>query len=179
MNIKEYLKYYIGCPAVNTWFPIEHKEFDSGWILKGVEYGNATGSYFLVNEKDETWTDSIKPVLRSMSSMSDDQLIHLATIYSGADRITRTKGIANNWFYFFCGFKKSNGGGVNETLVIDDKGEAWYEHYFDHKAKRGRGHNVINQAGAFHYLLSLGIDLFGLIDAGHAIDAATIKTGKS
>lgn len=171
MNIKDYIHYYLGQPCYDAQ--------GRRAVLIGLNLHAIECPYKVCYGNTEQPSSGIKPLLRRISSMSDSDLLHLASIYSGADRIARENGVASNWFYFHCGFKKSNGGEVVERLVISENGEAWYEHYFDGKRKGANGRNVIRQAEAFHYLLSLGIDLFGLLDAGLAVDAETIKTGSN
>jgi hypothetical protein len=110
--------------------------------------------------------------LRRLEDMTEEEALTLAKIYSGSDKIKRTTGTVNNFFYFFCEFKFGEKG-VCETLIMH-KGEAWYQHYFDKRPKRGRGHNIVNQFEGAHYLLCQHFDLFNLIDNGLALDAKTI-----
>jgi hypothetical protein len=111
-----------------------------------------------------------RPVLRQLEDMTQDEAAHLALIYSGAKTVEITKGIAANWHYFICHFGEDQ---ECEILTIGSDGCAWYAHYFD---KKQPGHrNIVDEHKAFHYLLQHHFDLFGLIPAGLAIDAKTIK----
>lgn len=130
MNIKDYLKYYIGCPAVNSWFPEDHQEYNKGWVLTAIQL-NLPNPYKLETKEEETWTDSVKPILRQLHSITNAEC--------GANAWTDKKG--------FDRFVEANT--HNGTM-------RWY-------------------ADDFHYLLSLGIDLFGLIEAGLAVDADTLN----
>jgi hypothetical protein len=104
--------------------------------------------------------------LRHLADLTKDEAARLALIYSGAKSVERTKGVADNWHYYFCYFGDDEEG---ELLIIAADGCAWYAHYFDHEQPGHR--NIVNEHKAFHYLLQQGFDLFNLIDAGLAIDA--------
>lgn len=79
MDFKDYAGYYIGCRCFNTWFPEDHEEYDRDWILRGV-CNNVTSyykSFLLENDDDFTWTDSIKPILRKLEDITDDEIKEL------------------------------------------------------------------------------------------------------
>lgn len=163
-NIKDYASYYIGRQCLNTWFPPDHDAYDAGWKLAGfrISYYKC---FLLENDQDFTWTDSIKPILRRLESMTEEEVEQLAMIYSGANSVRRTTGVAANWHYYLCFF---DGSPEPEKLTITADGSAWYAHYFDKNATGFR--NIINEHQATHYLLQQGFDLFGLIDDGIAVE---------
>lgn len=179
MNIKDYLKYYIGCPAVNSWFPEDHQEYNKGWVLTAIQL-NLPNPYKLETKEEETWTDSVKPILRRIESLTEAEMIGLlqSIVPSNmADKPTRDD-------YSLEMFYNDGGNLVDEDVAIGANYSCrCYEgqiairkngdiDFFDEEGNRER---VSNLPQSFHYLLSLGIDLFGLIDAGLAIDASTIN----
>ena len=168
MQLKDYAHYYIGKPCLNTWFTPDHDAYDVGWKLVGFN-ASRVKPFELENDTDTTCTDSIKLKLRRLESMTEEEAEQLALIYSGAKSVARTKGIASNWHYYLCYFGDNEEG---ELLIIAADGCAWYAHYFD---KSLPGHrNIVGEHKAFHYLLQQRFDLFGLIDAGMAIDGKTV-----
>lgn len=78
INFKDYAPFYIGCRCFNTWFPENHPEYDRLWILTGY-HSSRVKPYGLENEHDITWTDSIKPILRKLQDITDEECwaIHL------------------------------------------------------------------------------------------------------
>lgn len=79
MNLKDYAQYYIGCRCFNTWFPEGHEEYDHNWVFNGYcpTYGTKGNPYYLENEDDVTWTDSIKPILRKLEDISDEEWLEI------------------------------------------------------------------------------------------------------
>jgi hypothetical protein len=71
LNFKDYAPYYIGCKCFNTWFPKGADMYDNDWVLKGYHAGYPK-PYCLDNKEEETWTDSIKPILRKLWDMTDE-----------------------------------------------------------------------------------------------------------
>lgn len=71
-KLEDYIHLYLGCKCVNSWFSEEHKEYNKGWTLMGIvrdsdkQYGLETGNEY-------TWTDSIKPILRKLDSITDEE----------------------------------------------------------------------------------------------------------
>lgn len=173
MNIKDFAHYYIGQRCLNTWFSEDHPNYNPGWVLTGFDR-DAHRPFKLETEDDFTWTDSIKPVLRRLEDMTEDEALHLAQIYSGADKIKRTTGTVSNFFYFFCEFR-SGYKGTSETLIMHN-GEAWYQHYFENMPGRRTGRrNTVRLFDGTHYLLKQGFDLFNLIDQNLAVDIKTFQ----
>ena len=158
MKLKDYIHYYYGCEFIANGMRYTIDRIDR--LIKGTRQ-NPFGR--------EVWNDfephKIKLVLRRLEDLTEEEAKQLAMIYSGAKSVERTKGVANNWHYYFCYFGENEEG---ELLIIAADGCAWYAHYFD---KDQPGHrNIVNEHKAFHYLLQQGFGLFGLIDAGLAVD---------
>jgi hypothetical protein len=173
IQLKDIIQYYIGQKCFNTWFPEGHEQYDNGWVLTGV-VASYPKPFALENEEDCTWTDSIKLILRRLEDMTEEEAMELAKIYSGADKIKRTTGTVNNFFYFFCDFR-SGDKGTSEILIMHN-GEAWYQHYFEDWPRRRTGRrNIVRQFDATHYLLKQGFDLWGLIERGEAVDQKTLN----
>lgn len=169
MKLQDYIKYYIGCRV---------EAYPYGWQQKRTECGKLVGIgiHDIVNIKFDTWQSvadvsisCVKIILRRLEDMTEEEAEQLAMIYSGAKSVERTKGVANNWHYYFCYFGENEEG---ELLIIAADGCAWYAHYFDEDQPGHR--NIVDEHKAFHYLLRQGFDLFGLITAGLAIDIKTI-----
>ena len=72
LKLHDYALYYIGCKCINTWFHPNHEAHNAGWELIGFKQNN-TKCYLLQNETDETWTDSIKIILRHLSDMTKEE----------------------------------------------------------------------------------------------------------
>jgi hypothetical protein len=152
MKLQDYIHYYLGCDywTNNSQGNLNIKTLPD--VIDMCERGKGVQLH-----------------LRRLEDMTEEEAANLAVIYSGAKKVSPMKGIASNWHYFFCYFSEDQEG---EVLVIDATGCAWYAHYFD---KSQPGHrNIVDEHKAFHYLLQNHFDLFGLIDAGLAIDAKTI-----
>lgn len=147
MNMLNYIKYYFGKSAI-----YDGKEWQI--IDIGIRYVKLR-SY---TEKDdlgllvrvEVRHEDLKLVLRRIESMGHDDLWQLLNLRNPAYQY--------------------------RDPVIEN-GVLHYEVMYNGTAKRYKKilrFHELNPA-QFHYLLFLGIDLFGLIDAGLAIDAATIN----
>jgi hypothetical protein len=75
-NIGHYANYYIMCDCVNAAFPEGHIEYDKGWKLVGVDWTNPK-PYLIETDSEYTWTDSVKPILRKLESMTEDEATHM------------------------------------------------------------------------------------------------------
>src|SRR5882672_10792825 len=80
-KLLDYIHYYIGCRCLNTWFPESHPEYNNNWTLVGVciKHGKP---YKLENDDSDTGTNSIKPILRKINSMSWDEWSEVREILS-------------------------------------------------------------------------------------------------
>jgi len=71
-KLQDYIHCYIGCKCANTWFPEGHENYLNGWRLTGY-LSTSIKPFELENDEDNTYTDSIKPILRKLDSMSLDE----------------------------------------------------------------------------------------------------------
>lgn len=142
MYIKDYLCYYIGQPCI-----ISHYNGDTFKTepLTATNYA----SYIDSHTKFSYNIASIKPILRRLEDMTEEEICKMAL----AGGLIGTPTRAN-----------IEGNFIQMEYVKD--GEILVEHWHP---------NELN-AQHFHFLLSRGFDLFGLIDAGLGIDAKTINT---
>lgn len=178
MKLKDYAPYYIGTPCYNTWFPPDHDTYDAGWVLKGFRT-TSEKCYMLESELDITWTDSIKPILRRLEDMTEEEAIQLIQIMvpdEMEDKPADEEYILNL-------FHNDGGNLVNNDVAI---GAEYNVRCYDGQVtikkcgticaydETGDEQELVNAPRAYHYLLSRGFDLFGLISAGLAIDAKTI-----
>lgn len=137
MNIKDYLKYYLGQQY-------RHKSVEwldwSGWFtLKGADidaimHPHMQGTF-------------LQLALRKLEDMTEEEVFGMAV----AGGLIGTPTRAN-----------IEGNFIQMEYVKD--GEILVEHWHP---------NELN-AHHFHFLLSCGFDLFGLIDAGLGIDSKTV-----
>lgn len=151
MKLQDYLHYYMGCKAITT-------DDNEQAELVGVSDDNAhlvhdgTGSYGTCD------ISGVKPILRRLEDMTEVEGVDLAKLQHNP---TRHKDI--------------------EVLYIKTE----HLHYIDGTRWSGDGVSEYNEyfvdfsqmkADQFHYLLSKGFDLFGLIDAGLAVDIKTVES---
>lgn len=101
----------------------------------------------------------IKLVLRRLEDMTEGDLKEMITRLSLID----LSGCEFEYDQYWVNAIRK--GVVVDCLSIEMNGQIDMMHYT---------HATNPQAEAFHYLLSKGFDLFGLIDAGLAIDAKTL-----
>lgn len=124
MELKDVIHYYIGCRCFNTWFPEGHEEYDRNWKLEGYR-ADSIKPYCLGTFSHDTWTDSIKPILRRVNDITEEE----------NDELQPLVGVSE----------------VNGCIIKHDT------------------------AATFNWGIKKGFDLFGLIDAGLAVDAKLIK----
>jgi hypothetical protein len=170
MKIQDYLHYYIGCKVKATPYGGQANRYIDGRLV-GLNINNVAFVKF------DEWqavadvtTTCVMPILRRTADITEDEAAHLALIYSGTKTVERTKGVADNWYYYLCYHGDNKEG---ELLIIAADGCAWYAHYFDKEQPGYR--NIINEHQAFHYLLQQQFDLFSLIDNGLAVDKNKIS----
>lgn len=154
MELKDYIQYHIGCKCLNTWFPEDHEMYNNNWTLIGVAW-DSKNPYGLQSEYDVTWTDSIKPILRKLDDITDDEIKELI----GWEKL--------NEMYVDVSFEHGNFGiTVHYSIDAGDEGV--------HKQSHGISFHVFSPK-EWKYLLSKGFDLFFLIKNGLAIDSKTLK----
>lgn len=91
-DLKDYIHYYIGCRCLNTWFTPDDDCYNAGWKLEGY-CPNDVKAFRLENETDYTRTDSIKPILRKLDSLSDEEKIVFYNLFPTQDNITDSQRI--------------------------------------------------------------------------------------
>lgn len=91
-NLKDYIQYYIGCRCLNTWFAPDHDCYNAGWQLMGY-VPSEFKPYYLLNDTDATWTDSIKPILRRIESLTDEEKIYFYNLFPTQDNLSNNQKI--------------------------------------------------------------------------------------
>lgn len=166
MNIKDYLKYYIGCRV----------------LADDKDYGDFLGGALVPNEVDQIYYDihldewpegeimpfnddmsedcRIKPILRRLEDMTEDEAINLVSFPVGYEILKVFKepqGITFDYKWRDSNPKLNNDDGYSYSGTgVSFRSKHW-------------------TPIQFHYLLSRGFDLFGLINAGLAIDSKTVN----
>lgn len=173
-NIKDYLHLYIGCK-------IQYPDTDGSMIIAkltgvscgdGVETtyieqqlpGKAIGDYLSWEPNGHHKSDALhlKPLLRPISDMTEEEATRIAIImYGQPDSVKWRMEDKGNYFNVYRRH-------YVESFTIDkasgdiDRYEKWDG---ETEIQITLNHHFIT-----HYLLSRGFDLFGLIEAGLAID---------
>lgn len=138
-DIRDYLHLYLGCEVYDE-NPKDEKF--RRYVLTGKELG-----YY------EHRLHTIKPILRRLSSMTEDQAIHLAKLSEWENHFREVRVERNSFNDRIITWQ-----GANESREsFNATGELFY------------------CADQFQWLLKMGFDLFRLIGDGLAIDAETIK----
>lgn len=146
-KLQDYIHFYIGQPCVNSWFAETHDMYDNGWILAGVDK-ISTKPYKLENSDDFSWSQEVKPLLRPLSAVTDEEAQEAAEILGGASHISKEGQIRQ--------FKELIERIYNMQTNIP--GMRWIR--------------------LTVFLLSRGFDLFDLIESGLALDKIKRKEGK-
>jgi hypothetical protein len=182
MKLQDYINYYIGCKCFNSWFPEDHPTYNASWVLRGIR-STYEKRYFLDNTEDETWTDSIKPILHRLEDMTEDEMIGLLQSMLPADM--EDKPTPDD--YSLEMFYNDDGLMVDGDISVGANYSCrCYEGQigvkkcgsiilFDEERDVTRD-QLTNTPMAFHYLLSRHFDLFNLIDAGLAVDEKTVNS---
>jgi hypothetical protein len=139
LNFKDYAGCYIGCKCFNTWFPEGDKPRNYNWVLAGFRVDNEK-HYLLENDSHFTWTDSIKPILRKVEDITDEECLMVHKISPFWAEGTSEKYIRDRLYL------------ISQRIM-----------------------HLHLTPQVFHYLLQQWFDLFGLVDAGLALDSKTIK----
>lgn len=167
-QLKDYLHFYLGCQM----YAYTLESVTNGWLEKQMSKNPQMGySYELTaGNLKKTLEDGYLPILRKLESMAEDEALHIAKNcfyhnemrYPDSDYKVSREGnvyvvnLNNDWF-------------EKELRIGLSSGNIWYTK----PTIEDRVHHAFD---SFHYLLSRGFDLFGLCDAGLAIDKATIKS---
>jgi hypothetical protein len=162
MNIKDVIHYYIGARA---------KVYHTGaivdlnlWQLEQMEMGRC----------------QLIPILRRLESMTEEEMKGLLLSIVPEDMEDAPGADEHDVEMFY-----NDGGNMVDgdvavgsnyscrcyegQVAIRKSGDIdWYN-------EDGSPERMVNQTKAFHYLISKGFDLFGLIESGDAIDEETLK----
>jgi hypothetical protein len=162
MKLIDVIHFYLGCQCVDAWFPSEHEQYEKGWKLLAIDI-ESPKPYGLNNGEFDTWTAEIKPILRPLSSMTEEEMKEIWKIIFHRDFV------GNNIIWFN---KESNSSAKRwvlssgvERLGIEMTGHIW--------ADSDLHHFKYNPYFTTQYLLSKHFDLFNLIESGQALDATT------
>lgn len=171
MNIKDFLRYYIGCRV----------------LVNDKDLGTFLGAALVPNEVDQIYYDihldewpegeimpfnddmsedcRIKPILRRLEDMTEEERKHIWLML-----VKRPFPSSGNtcWFDETSRLAKRccMMSGV-DRVGIEMNGHVWWD--CDLSPQKYNPHFVT------HYLLKRGFDLFGLCDAGLAIDSKTVN----
>ncbi len=153
MKLQDYIHYYIGCRCVNAWFPEGHEHYDNNWKLTGF-LSTSIKPFELENDKENTYTDSIKLLLRKWDSITDDEIKQYINFEKTKEMYAnvswdRVEGVLN----------------VHYSIETDN---GYYPQTHTKDFCRFLPEDIM-------WLTKNGFDVFGLIDAGLAIDSKTLK----
>lgn len=192
-KIQDYLPYYVGCRVL-----IDDKEY--GLLTGGTFVPNSCNQIYYDIQTDEMkknehddfsmpYNDDaddpearIKPILRKLEDMSEDEMIGL--LQSMVPANMEDKPVADDYdlemFYNDDGLMVDSdiAVGANFTCICFE-GQIGIKKcgsiiLFEEDKDVTRG-QLINTPMAFDYLLKMQFDLFGLIESGLAIDSKTLK----
>lgn len=182
MKLQDYLHYYIGCKVMAAPYGGQQKRYEEGKLV-GINV------YDIAHVKLNNWQSvadisitCVKPILRRLEDMTEEEMIGLLQSMVPADMEDKptNEDYDLEMFYnddglmvdadisvganFTCGcFDGQIGVKKCGSIILFNEGE---------DVTRDM---LINVPLAFHYLLQQHFDLFGLIDAGLAIDLKTTK----
>lgn len=174
MKIAEYLKYYIGAPCS---FGSEA----NGWIAVLDDVGGCSVKLNGVPKLEYVSQDDVKPVLRKMEDMTEEEMIGLLQSMVPADM--KDKPADDDYdielFHNDGGLMVDNDVAIGadfECICASGQIAIRVCGTIDYYANTNDRARLYNLPHAYHYLLSRGYDVFGLIRAGLAIDAKTLST---
>lgn len=176
-EIKDYLHLYLGCECVVEQ-DLEMEGFETRTLTTASILGKKNQFLTLIggsSVQKPFAAEEIKPILRPLSDMTEEEMIGL--LQSMVPQDMETKPTDED--YDLEMFRNDEGlmvdgdvaVGANITCIcyvgqiaIRESGD------IDMFDEDGKPERVINQPAGFHYLLSKHFDLFGLIESGLAID---------
>jgi hypothetical protein len=176
MKLQDFLHYYIGCKIEKYPDALDYP------TIKGIEGDRVMVSQyqFKTPHADGIFTRPemyqyvgfVRPILRRLSDVSTGEAIAIASMamfdklpgYPISDYTVRKESIGP-YPPSACRVAINNDWYDMEIAIGFNTGNIWYT--------KGE-HRVFNQPIIFHTLLQSQFDLFGLIDAGLAIDAKTL-----
>lgn len=150
-NIKDYLHLYIGCEVMAPCMSWDEEPVAKG-ILTGIHGEYEAEIQFIIDGNAEESPDyakfiDVKPILRKLDSMTEEETAEFKKLIPWIDFERFLPG--NRWRY-----NEHEETSKHETRVV---------------CNTSAGINTLPMV-VVPYLLSKGFDLFGLIDAGLAID---------
>lgn len=146
MNVKDFLPYYIGCQCITKSYDGIKKERTISFQLFGEMALTGKFGYHI---------ESVKPILRRLDDMKEEEAKHLLRFKPEHEILKCEK--TDKYISFQYRWLDS----------IYDSGYGYSE--------RALGFHQLWKPQDFHYLLKQCFDLFGLIDAGVALDAKEVK----
>jgi hypothetical protein len=72
MKLSDYIHFYLGCKCVLSFVAPDHSEYNKGWKLISIE-SQSDKPYEIDNGTEYTWTADIKPILRRLDSMTEEE----------------------------------------------------------------------------------------------------------
>jgi hypothetical protein len=153
MKLQDYLHYYL------------HGKIWEAGVMTCTLIGIGD-SYYTIKTKQGTLLTlsnraNIKLVLRRLEDMMADEAIELASLVVHKDEYINVSIYRHNY---------TNDLMVQWGLLTQSQRADDVEYFFNATGERSWS------GSQFHYLLQQGFDLFGLIDAGLAIDAKTLQS---
>lgn len=165
MKLQDYLHYYMGCRVEAYPFGGQQKRTECGRLV-------GIGIHDIVNIKFDTWQSvadvsmsRVKPILRRLEGMTEEERktiwwVIFGRVFPDSGNVLwfekETTSSCKRWCMM---------SGV-ERVGIEMNGNVW--------ADSDLSNWKFNPHVITHYLLQQSFDLFGLIDAGLAIDIKTI-----
>lgn len=153
-NIKDYLHLYLGCEVAGYKDQVTRSKivgfYSDTIILSPHEYATPAGTF--TRPEMRVNINAVKPILRPLSDMTEDEGIEVCkfiVVEKRQNQIDLQELTSSHIWY------------------ID--GEMWYGDGVSEVYDKYIKFNELS-ADQFRYMLSKGFDLFGLIDAGLAID---------
>lgn len=147
-DIKEYLKYYLGCEVSYCQEP-RQKYYLESLQQYGLKH-NGKGAFIMHDADDSHWvdTDEIKPILRKLESMTEGEASECWRLLEWNARINPANRASEL---------------IGEFSTIEEDNGTTNNAHWGYFLK------------ILPYLLSHGFDLFNLIENGLAIDKETLK----
>lgn len=139
-NIKSIIPLYLRQRCANAFFPSDHKEYDNGWTLEGID-ASMVKLYKLSNSTDFTWTEEVHLILRPWTDITEEEMQEIWVVIGGTPHLYE--------------WGKDD---LKKGLEVGDWGES------------GIQMDYYTMSCMINYLRSRGIDVDDLIDSGFAID---------
>lgn len=178
-QLKDYLHYYMGCKVMAAPYGGQQKRYEEGRLV-GINIHDI--AYVKLNNWQLVADISItcvKPMLRRLEDMTEGEMIRLLQTMVPNDMEDKPTGEE----YIGQLFKNDGGNLVDADVAVGiDYNCRCYSGMLTIKKcgticaydESGDEQELVNAPRAYHYLIQLHFDLFGLIDAGLAVDIKTI-----